>query len=80
MVREAAIPALPLDGRLASKVIREQVKDRISAITDKAEGRVPGLGIVMANGFVSLFARFVELALISCYTEDTMRAVSCRRL
>ncbi|CAM9684180.1 unnamed protein product [Ascophyllum nodosum] len=50
MVREAAIPALPLNGKLASKVIRRQVKDRISSISANNEGRVPGLGIVMANG------------------------------
>lgn len=55
MVREAAIPALPLDGKLASKVIREKVKDRISAIAAKADGTVPGLRIVMANGFVLFF-------------------------
>ena len=53
MVREAAIPALPLNGKLASKVIRRQVKDRISSISANNEGRVPGLGIVMANGCVS---------------------------
>lgn len=62
MVREAAIPALPLNGRVAAKVIRQQIKDRIAILagggdqsrsdgTDGA-GKVPGLGIVMANGWV----------------------------
>lgn len=49
MVREAAIPALSLNGRLAAKVIRQQIKERIAVLSGQGE-RVPGLGIVMANG------------------------------
>lgn len=62
MVREAAISALPLNGRLAAKVIRQQIKERIAVLagdgdkngdrTGAGGGRVPGLGIVMANGWV----------------------------
>lgn len=61
MVREAAVPALVLDGRLAAKVIRQRVKDRITALAEEGDqgadtigcgSRVPGLGVVMANGYV----------------------------
>ena len=64
MVREAAIPALSLNGRLAAKVIRQQIKERIAVLAGEGQqsgngacgggdgGRVPGLGIVMANGWV----------------------------
>lgn len=61
MVREAAIPALSLNGRLAAKVIRQKIKERIAVLADEGAGngdgtgsggRVPGLGIVMANGWV----------------------------
>lgn len=51
MVREAGIPALPLDGKLAAKMIRAQVKEKVGAVSAKM-GRPPGLGIVMANGCV----------------------------
>ena len=62
MVREAAVPALPLNGKLAAKVIRQQIKERIAAIAKEGDqsgdgtgggSRVPGLGIVMANGGVA---------------------------
>lgn len=54
MVREAGIPALTLNGKLAAKVIRQQVKERIATLAAKSDGkgRAPGLGIVMANGCV----------------------------
>lgn len=61
MVRESAVPALSLNGRVAAKVIRQQIKERIALFADEGEksgggtccgGRVPGLGIVMANGWV----------------------------
>lgn len=51
MVREAGIPALRLNGKLAAKIVRQQVKERISALAETKDiGRAPGLGIVMANG------------------------------
>ena len=62
MVREASIPALNLDGRLAATVINNQVKDRIAVLSKEggrsangigSGGRVPGLGVVMANGWVA---------------------------
>lgn len=70
MVREASISALSLDGRLAAKVIRQRVKERIAALSEEQKNkpdssddgagsgstRVPGLGIVMANGYVFYLA------------------------
>lgn len=59
MVRESSIPALTLDGRRAATVIKNQIKERIDVLVkeqDQSNGgigcarRVPGLGIVMANG------------------------------
>lgn len=63
MHRETSMPALPLNGALAAKVIRKRIKERISSLTrppaassDGGEAgitaRPPGLGIVMANGYV----------------------------
>lgn len=61
---EAAVPALPLDGVLAAKVVKKRTKQRISTLYQSEKdgggevagkaGRVPGLGIVMANGCVCL--------------------------
>lgn len=59
MVREAAVPALSLNGKLAAKVIRQKIKERIAGLAKEGDqssdgtvcaGRAPGLGIVMANG------------------------------
>lgn len=61
---EATVPALTLNGVLAAKVVRKRIKERIATLCqaeteesgEAAEetGGVPGLGIVMANGFVYL--------------------------
>ena len=71
MHRETSMPALPLNGALAAKVIKKRIKERISALASPAaasstgetqvegeeeEGaRAPGLGIIMANGCAFFF-------------------------
>lgn len=64
MHKEASVPALPLNGVLAAKVIRKRIKGRIAALSQAEKedggavgesGRVPGLGIVMANGCVCIY-------------------------
>eukprot|EP00903_Cladosiphon_okamuranus_P006434 g6295.t1 len=57
---ETAVPALPLDGVLAAKAVKKRIKERITNLCRAEQegggemaseaGRVPGLGIVMANG------------------------------
>lgn len=76
MVREAVIPTLHLDGRLMSKTTREQVNDRISAITEKAGDKVPGLGIIMANGLTPFFGTYERCNKRGIMSKATIRSPS----